>query len=124
MAGLQGSRKQAKNGDNPYGDDTERNHHFGKTESMLALRCEGVCHVHNHGVGVAVGSARPVVRDTLIYSDASGFPLASFAPATTSLPLARAYPSKTPNKTLAGEAGASTSPFALNFKYWYAGVVP
>jgi hypothetical protein len=38
MAGLQGGRKQAKNGDNPNGDDTERENHFYEAETELASR--------------------------------------------------------------------------------------
>src|SRR5437762_8429226 len=57
------------------------------------------------------------MRDTLRYSDASGFPLPSFAPVITSLPLLATYPSKMPSKTFAGGAtGASTSPLTLNLR--------
>jgi len=42
MAGLQGSRKHAENGDNPNGDDAEGEHHFHKTEGELASRRAGV----------------------------------------------------------------------------------
>src|SRR5438128_11883484 len=74
-----------------------------------------------HGVGVAVGSARPVMRDTATYSAASGLPLLSFPPAMTSVvPFIK--PSKTPSRTFV--AGASTSPFVLNFKHRNTGVLP
>src|SRR5437867_5722704 len=74
-----------------------------------------------HGVGVAVGSARPVMRKTAIYSAASGLPLLSFPPVMTSVvPFIK--PSKTPSRTFV--AGASTSPFVLNFKHRNTGVLP
>src|SRR5438552_17471907 len=74
-----------------------------------------------HGVGVAVGSARPVVRKTAIYSAASGLLLASFPPVMTSVvPFMK--PSKTPSRMFV--TGASTSPFVLNFRHRNTGVLP
>src|SRR5438876_166188 len=78
-------------------------------------------HLTFHGGAIAVavwtpsaGSARPVMRDTAIYSAASGLPLLSFPPVMTSVvPFIK--PSKTPSRTFV--AGAWTSPFELNLKH-------